>query len=171
EAAFVLELLAAAARLLLVDGAGREFRVDRHLLARHGVEVEARGDFGDAPRALGDDDEVHDHQDDEDDNADDEVAAHHEVAEGLDDVAGGVGMNSAVIRISTDRMIEMARAKSSSSGGSGRIRTTRIVSTPMASAMSPRLKKAPISPRPGSFMPPAGAAGAAVMSLMKAPSA
>jgi hypothetical protein len=39
-------------------------------------------------------------------------------------------------------MIEMARAKSSRSGGSGRISTTRIVSTPMASAMSPRLNVA-----------------------------
>ena len=75
----------------LVDQAGREVGVDRHLLARHGVEVEARRDFGDAPRALGDDHEVHDHQDREHDDADHEVAAHHEVAERLDDVAGGRG--------------------------------------------------------------------------------
>jgi hypothetical protein len=46
-----------------VDQAGGEIGVDRHLLAGHGVEVEARRDFGDAARALGDDDEVHDHQD------------------------------------------------------------------------------------------------------------
>ena len=75
---------------LLVDQAGREVGVDRHLLAGHGVEVEARRDFGDTARALGDDDEVHDHQDRKDDDADDEIAAHHEAAEGLDDVAGGV---------------------------------------------------------------------------------
>jgi hypothetical protein len=75
---------------VLVDQAGRQVGVDRHLLAGHGVEGEAGRDFGDAARALGDDDEVHDHQDREDDDADDEVAAHHEVAEGLDDVAGGV---------------------------------------------------------------------------------
>ena len=67
--------LAPRAGLVLVDQAGREIGVDRHLLAGHGVEGEARRDFGDAARALGDDDEVHDHQDDEDDDADDEVAA------------------------------------------------------------------------------------------------
>ena len=84
------------ARLLLVDQAGGEVGVDRHLLARHGVEVEARGDFGDAAGALGDDDEVHDHQDGEHDDADDEIAAHHEIAERLDDVAGGGGALVAV---------------------------------------------------------------------------
>ena len=51
----------------LVDQAGRQVGVDRHLLAGHGVEGEARRDFGDAARALGDDDEVHDHQDGEHD--------------------------------------------------------------------------------------------------------
>ena len=66
---------AALARLLLVDQAGGQVGVDRHLLAGHGVEVEARGDFGDAAGALGDDDEVHDHQDREHDDADHEVAA------------------------------------------------------------------------------------------------
>ncbi len=91
KAAFVLERLAAASRFVLVDEAGGEVGVDRHLLAGHGVQVEARGDFGDAPRALGDDDEIHDHQNRKDDDADDEIAAHHEIAERLDDVAGGVG--------------------------------------------------------------------------------
>ncbi len=80
--------------------------------------------------------------------------------------SSGVWMNNAVIRISTEKMIEIASAKSSSSGGSGRISTTRMVSTPTASAISPRLKKAPISPMPGSLMPPMLVAGAAVMSLM-----
>ena len=64
--------------------------------------------------------------------------------------SSGVWMNSAVIRISTERMIEIASAMSSSSAGSGRMSTTRIAITPMASAMSPRLSSAPISPRPGS---------------------
>ena len=71
--------------------AGRQLGVDRHLLAGHGVEVKARGHFGDAAGALGDDDEIHDHQDREHDDADHEIAAHHEIAERLDDVAGGVG--------------------------------------------------------------------------------
>ena len=87
---------------------------------------------------------------------------------GNEENSSGVWMNSAVIRISTDRMIEMARLMSSSTGGSGRISTTRIVSTPMASARSPRFMSAPRSPRPGSLMPLVAAAGAAVMSLMPA---
>src|SRR4051794_17874042 len=85
EGGLVLERLAALARGLLVDEPGREVGVDRHLLARHGVEREARRDLGDAPRAFRDDDEVHDDQDREHDDADDEVARHHEMAEGLDD--------------------------------------------------------------------------------------
>ena len=96
EGRLVLELLAPFLRLLLVDEAGREIGVDRHLLARHGVEREARRDLGDAPRALRDDDEIHDDEDREDDDADDEVAAHDEAPEGLDDVAGGRGSLVAV---------------------------------------------------------------------------
>ena len=39
-----------------------------------------------APLAI--DDELHDREDEEDDDADDEVAADHEVAEGVDHLAG-----------------------------------------------------------------------------------
>ncbi len=69
---------------------GGEIGVDGHLLAGDGVEGEARADLGDARGALGDDEEVHRDQDDEHDGADDEVAAHHEVGEAGDDVAGRV---------------------------------------------------------------------------------
>ncbi len=96
EAAFVFQRLAAFLRDLLVDQAGGEVGVDRHLLAGHRVEVEACRDFGDTARTLGDDDEIHRDQDREDDDPDHEIAAHHEVAEGLDDVAGGVGALVAV---------------------------------------------------------------------------
>ena len=82
--------LAALARFLLVDEAGAEVGVDRHLLAGHRVEGEARRDLGDALGALGDDDEVDDHEDQEHDRADDEVAADHELAERGDHRAGGV---------------------------------------------------------------------------------
>jgi hypothetical protein len=78
---------AALARLVLVDQAGVQVGVDRHLLARHRVEGEARADLGDAAGALGDDDEVDHHQDDEHDDADRVVAADQEVAEGLDHLA------------------------------------------------------------------------------------
>ena len=90
EGAFLLQFAAAQLRFLLVDHAGRKVGVDRHLLAGDGVEGEARADFGDTRRALGDDDEVDDDQDQEDDQADDEIAAHHQLREAGDDVAGGV---------------------------------------------------------------------------------
>jgi hypothetical protein len=89
EAAFVFQRLAPLLCDFLVDQPCRQVGIDRHLLARHGVKMEARCDFGDAPRAFGDDDEIHDHQNPEDDNSDHEIAAHHEIAEGFDDVAGG----------------------------------------------------------------------------------
>jgi hypothetical protein len=74
--------------------------------------------------------------------------------------SSGAWMNSDVIRISTERMIEMARNRSSSTGGKGRIRTTRMVITPIASAMSPRLNSAPMPPKAGSLNPPGPGAAA-----------
>ncbi len=74
--------------------------------------------------------------------------------------SSGVWMNRAVIRISTDRMIEIASAMSSRGAGSGRIRTTRIAITPIASAMSPRLSSVPMSlsfDRPNAWLPPPAA--------------
>ena len=68
---------------------GGEIGVDRHLLAGQCVEREAGGDFGDAPRALGDDHQIDDHQDQEDEDTDREIAADQEGAEGLDDLARG----------------------------------------------------------------------------------
>ena len=81
ERALLLEFAPALLRDLLVDQPRRKIGVDRHLLAGDGVEREARADFGDAGRALGDDQEVDRHQDEEDDDADDEVAAHHQLRE------------------------------------------------------------------------------------------
>jgi hypothetical protein len=96
EGALVLQVLAAPARVGFVDQAGREVGIDRHLLARHGIQAEAGGHFGDAAGALVDDHQADDGQDDEDDDADDEVAAHEERAERLDDLAGGVRSGVAV---------------------------------------------------------------------------
>jgi hypothetical protein len=87
---------AALARGLLVDQARGQIGVDRHLLAGHGVQMKARRDLGDAARTLGDHHEVHDDEDREHDDADHEVAAHHELAERLDDVARGRGAFVAV---------------------------------------------------------------------------
>ncbi len=88
ELALLLDDATAAARLVHVDHAGAHVAVDRHLLAGHGVQREARPDLGHPFGALGDHDELHDRQDHEHDQADDQVAADDEVAEGLHDVPG-----------------------------------------------------------------------------------
>src|ERR1700690_25819 len=76
--------------LRLGDDAGVQVRVDGHLPAGHGVQCEACADFRDAARALGDHDEVDDHQHHENHHADGVIAADHELAERGDDVARGV---------------------------------------------------------------------------------
>ena len=65
--------------------------------------------------------------------------------------SSGVWMNSEVIRIRIDTVIEIARNRSSTIAGSGRISTTRMVRTPNASARSPRFKISPISLRLGNL--------------------
>ena len=79
EVGLVLDLHAALARLGVGDLAGVQVGVDRHLLAGHGVEGEARADLGDAPGAARDHDELDDHEDQEHHDADDQVAADDEV--------------------------------------------------------------------------------------------
>ena len=91
EGAFIFKIAAALFGDFFVDEAGGQIGVDGHLLAGHGVQAETRADFSDTARTFGDHDEVHDHEDRKDDHADDEVALHHEIAEGLNDVTGGVG--------------------------------------------------------------------------------
>ena len=88
EIGFGRHLDAPRPRLVGRHQPGVEIGVDRHLLAGQGIEGEARADFGDAARALGDDDHVDDHQHREHDDADDIVAADQEGAERLDDMAG-----------------------------------------------------------------------------------
>ena len=68
---------------------------------------------------------------------------------GKDENSSGAWMNSAVIRIRIDSVIEIASRRSSTIAGSGRISTTRMMRTPNASARSPRFRMSPISPRLG----------------------
>ena len=77
------------ARFVLADQSGVEVGVDRHLLARHRIEREACGDFGDAAGALGDHDKIDDHQNRKNDDADRVVAADQEVAKSVDHLSGG----------------------------------------------------------------------------------
>ena len=78
--------LAPFARLLLVDEAGVQVRVDRHLPSGHRVEGEPRRHFRNTDRAVIDDDVLDGDQDEEDHDADDEVAADDELAERHDHV-------------------------------------------------------------------------------------
>ena len=82
------DVRATLAGRVLVDEAGVEVGVDRHLLAGHGVEGEAGADLGDAAGTVGDDQELDDHQDQEDHQTDDQRPADDEVPEGLDHLAG-----------------------------------------------------------------------------------
>ncbi len=90
EIRLLAHLLAAHDRLGLRDDAGVQIGVDRHLPAGHRVQGEACAHLGDAPRALGDHDEVDDHEHREHHQAHGVVAADHELAEGRDHMAGGM---------------------------------------------------------------------------------
>jgi hypothetical protein len=61
-----LNAYATLARLGLVDQTGVQIGVDRHLLARHGIEGKTRRHFGDAGGALGDNNEIDDDQNNKD---------------------------------------------------------------------------------------------------------
>ncbi len=90
EVGLLRHLGTALAGAFLVDQAGVQVGVDGHLLAGHGIEHEARAHFGDTARTLGDHHEIDHDQDGEHHDPHGEVAAHQEVAEGLDHLAGGV---------------------------------------------------------------------------------
>ena len=87
ELRFLRHCGTARARLIFADQAGIEVGIDRHLLARHRIQGEARAHFGDTSRALGDDHEVDHHQDNEHHNTHRIIAAHQEMAEGFDHLA------------------------------------------------------------------------------------
>ena len=88
EFRFLGDHFAARAGLLLVDQPGVQVRVDGHLLAGHGVQGEARGDFRGAHRAVVDHQILNRDQRDEDDEADHVIAAHDELPERCDHAAG-----------------------------------------------------------------------------------
>ena len=65
-----------------------EIGVDRELLTRHGVEREARRDFGDTAGTARDDHELDDDQNRKDDETNGIVAADDDVAERFDHLSG-----------------------------------------------------------------------------------
>src|SRR5205823_4678475 len=106
EVGFLGNFLAAAAGFDLVDRAGVDVGVDGHLLAGHGIEGEAGGDFGNSGCAFGDDHELNHHDDGEDDDADGQGIAGDEIAEGEDHFAGlvlGLGGGGAAVADGEDQ--------------------------------------------------------------------
>jgi hypothetical protein len=88
EVRFGGHVLAARLGLFLVDQAGVQVGVDRHLLARQRVQREARRHFRNTLGTLGHHHEVDDHQDHEHHDTDHVVAADDDLTEGLDHLAG-----------------------------------------------------------------------------------
>ena len=95
ELRFLGDRRAAFACLVLADQAGVEVCVNRHLLARHGVEGEAGGHLGNAPGTLGDHHEIDHHQNCEHHQANSIVAADQEMPECFDHSSGGTGAGMA----------------------------------------------------------------------------
>ena len=77
------------AGLVRVDQAGIQIGIDGHLLARHGIESEARRHFSRAHRAVADHQILNRDQCQKDDKADNVIAADHELAECLNHFACG----------------------------------------------------------------------------------
>ena len=82
--------------LLLGNQAGIEIGIDGHLLAGHGIECEARGNFRHPARSFGDHNEVDDHQNREQHQTHGKAAAYHKLTEGLDDLSGRSGAGVAI---------------------------------------------------------------------------
>ena len=83
---FILKTLTTGFCLFLVNQTRIEIGINRHLFARHGIKCETRRNFCDTTGTLGDDDEVHNHQNRKHDNADNEIAPHGKLPKGLDDM-------------------------------------------------------------------------------------
>ena len=90
EIRLLAHLLPAHDRVGLGDEAGVQIGIDGHLPPRHGVQGEARAHLGNSAGALGDDDEIDDHQYREHHHADGIVAADDELSERGDHMAGRV---------------------------------------------------------------------------------
>lgn len=74
---------------MFINEAGVEIRVNGHLLAGQGVQGKTGGDFRGAHGAVVDDQVLDSDEGEENHEANDVVSTNDELAEGLDDVAGG----------------------------------------------------------------------------------
>ena len=86
EIRFLLDLMSADFCLLLRNQTGAEVRVDRHLLTGHRVQRKSCRNLGNAFRALGDNDKLHQYDNQEYDYADNRIALQNEGADGGDNL-------------------------------------------------------------------------------------
>ena len=82
--------------LILIDQAGVQVRINRHLLAGHGIQRETGAHLGDPAGTLGHDQEVDDHQDRKHHQTHGVIAADQNGAEGFDHFTGGIAAFVAV---------------------------------------------------------------------------
>ncbi len=81
------DLLATPPGLLMIYDSGAQVGIDGHLLARHRIQGKASTNLRNTASTLGHNDEVDNDQDCKYHHTDREIAADHELAEGLDDMA------------------------------------------------------------------------------------
>ena len=105
EIRLAINLFAAAVGFVLVDQAGVQVGVDRHLTAGEPVESEPRGHLADPGRPLSDHHELDHDQDREQDHTHDHLIAGHEFAEGADHAAGRVPGGPHRLAVSTSRVV------------------------------------------------------------------
>ena len=88
EVRFLLDFVPAHPGFFFVNQAGAQVCINGHLLAGHGVQGKAGSYFAHPLSALGDDNELHQHDDEKDQHANDDIPLGDEVAERLDDDTG-----------------------------------------------------------------------------------
>ena len=88
KTSFRFQFLAPRTGLRFINQPGGQIRINRHLLARHGIQAEARGNFSNSPAALGNDNKIDNQQDEENNQPDGNITAHQEAAKGRNHMAG-----------------------------------------------------------------------------------
>ena len=88
QLAFLFQVHTARTGFIHRDYASAQIRIDTHLLTGHRVQRESGTDFRHSLGALRDHHKLHDRDNQEHHAADDDVAADHQIAEGVDDLAG-----------------------------------------------------------------------------------
>ena len=82
--------------LVLIDQPGIQIGINRHLLARHGIQSEAGTDLRHPAGTFGDNQKVDDHKDGENHQTNSVVSPNQDFTKGLDDLTGSIAALMAV---------------------------------------------------------------------------